>query len=178
MFSPGLVQTRKQPVRAKTCFSFKIKNGIVLLQLAAILKNKLKLFKLDSKILLVCHNAVTSTKSRNMKAIPTLILLEGISIKIMGRGLLQSYLWHKASETGFSTNYNTARHKSFPESHFSSFVIKQRGNSWKLRWVNSTILSNKIWLTLRSYVVFMSNLLAFVYEKVIYITFWSVRNWR
>ena len=33
------------------------------------------------------------------------------------------------------------------------------------------ILSNKIWLTLISYVVFMSTLLAFVYEKFIYIIF-------
>ena len=63
-------------------------------------------------------------------------------------------LRHKATQTGFSTNFNTARQKSFPKSHFS-FVIKQRGNSWKLSWVNSTILNNKILLILISYVVFM-----------------------
>ena len=34
-------------------------------------KNNLRLFKLDSKTLLVCHSAVTSTKWQNMKATPT-----------------------------------------------------------------------------------------------------------
>ena len=34
----------------------------------------------------------------------------------------------------------------FLKSHFSSFVIKQHGNSWKLRWVKSTILkSGLLW---------------------------------
>ena len=42
-------------------------------------------------------------------------------------------LRHKATQTDFSTNCNTARQKSFPKSHFGSFVMKQRGNSWKLR---------------------------------------------
>ena len=45
-----------------------------------------------------------------MKAIPTLILVEDISVKIIGRGK-----------------------KIFPESHFSSFVMKEHGNLWKLR---------------------------------------------
>ena len=34
----------------------------------------------------------------------------------------------------------------------------------------------KIWLILISYVVFMSTLVAFVYEKIIHITFRSVGN--
>ena len=55
------------------------------------LKNNLRLFKLDSKTLLVCHSAVTSTKQQNTKANPTLIFLD-ISIKIIGRGFLQSKL--------------------------------------------------------------------------------------
>ena len=56
-------------------------------------KNNIRLFKLDSKTLLVYQSAIMSTKWRNMKATPTLILLEDISIKIIERGLLQSYLW-------------------------------------------------------------------------------------
>ena len=28
--------------------------------------------------------------------------------------------------------------------NFHNFVIKQHGNSWKLKWVNSTMLNNKI----------------------------------
>ena len=55
----------------------------------SILKNNLRLFK----TLHVCHSVITSTKWRNMKAIPTLILLEDILIKIVGRGLLYSKLW-------------------------------------------------------------------------------------
>ena len=39
-----------------------------------------------------------------------------------------------------------AQQNSFPKSHFSSLVIKQLDNSWKLKWVNTTILNNKIWL--------------------------------
>ena len=147
---------------------------------AGILKNNLRLFKLDSKTLLVCHNVVTSTKWQNMKAIPTLILLEDISVKIIGKAFYKAIydLRHKATQTSLSTNCSIAHQQSFPNSHFSSFVIKQCGNSWKFRWVNSTILSNKTWLTLILYVVFMSTLLAFLYEKVIYINFWSVGNWR
>ena len=61
-FSTGLVQARKQSASAKTCFSFKIKDQIILFKLAGILKNNLRLFKLDSKTLCVCHKAVTSTK--------------------------------------------------------------------------------------------------------------------
>ena len=92
-FSTVPAQARKQSARAKTCFSFKIKDRIILFQLAGILKNNLRLFKLDSKYLLVRHNVVTSTKWRNVKTTPTLILLEDISVKIIGRGILQSYLW-------------------------------------------------------------------------------------
>ena len=53
-------------------------------------KNDLRLFKLDSKTLLVYHSAITSTKWRNMKAFPTLIFLEDISTKNFGRSLLCS----------------------------------------------------------------------------------------
>ena len=94
-FSTGPSQARKQFARTKTCFSFKIKDWIILFELEGKLKNNLRLFKLDSKMLytsniLVYHNAITSTNWRNMKAIPTLILLEDISIKIIGRGFLYS----------------------------------------------------------------------------------------
>ena len=71
--------TSQKTVRVKNCFSFKIKDWIILFELAAILKNKLRFLKLDSKTLLVCHCAITSTKWRNMKATPTLILWEDIS---------------------------------------------------------------------------------------------------
>ena len=118
----------------KTCFSFKIKDRIILFQLPGILKNNLRLFKLDSKTLFACHNSVTSTKWRGKPVLAQIV---------------------------------TAQWKSFPKSHFSSFVIKQCCDSWELRCVNSTILSNKIWLTLISYLVFMSTLLVFVNEKVI-----------
>ena len=40
--------------------------------------------------LLVYHSAIMSTKWQNVKATPTLILFEDISIKIIGRGLLYS----------------------------------------------------------------------------------------
>ena len=69
-FSTGPVQTRKQFAQAKTCFSFKIKDQRILFQLAVMLKNNLRLFKVDWKTLLVCHNAITSTKWQNMKATP------------------------------------------------------------------------------------------------------------
>ena len=85
-FSTGPARARKQYVCTKTCFSFKIKDQIILFELEGILKNNLRLLK----TLLVCHSAITSTKWQNMKAIPTLILLEDISIKIVGRGLLYS----------------------------------------------------------------------------------------
>ena len=42
------------------------------------------------EILLVYHSAIMSTKWRNMKATPTLILLEDISVKIIGRDVLYS----------------------------------------------------------------------------------------
>ena len=86
----GSAQARKQYARTKPCFSFKIKDQIILFELEGLLKNYLRLFKLDSKILIVYHSAITPTKWRNMKAIATLILLEDISIKIIGRGLLYS----------------------------------------------------------------------------------------
>ena len=54
--------SRKQSVRTKTCFPFKIKDSVILFKFSRILKNNLRLFKLDSKTLLVCHNVVTSTK--------------------------------------------------------------------------------------------------------------------
>ena len=81
---------QKQYVCTKTCFLFKIKDLIILFELEGILKNNLRLFKLDSKTLLVYDSAIISTKWRNMKAIPTLILSEDILIKIIGRGLLYS----------------------------------------------------------------------------------------
>ena len=59
--------------------------------MAGILKNNLRLFKQDSKTLLVCQSTDTSSKLQNVKANLTLILLEDISIKITGTGLLQSY---------------------------------------------------------------------------------------
>ena len=86
----GPAQARKQCTCTKTCFSFKIKDWIILFELECILKNNLRLFKLDSNTLLLYHSAIMSTKWRNMKAIPTLILLEDISIKIIGRGFLYS----------------------------------------------------------------------------------------
>ena len=89
-FSTSTAQTRNQYARTKTCFSFKIKDRIILFELEGILKNNLRLFKLDSKTLLVYHCVITSTKWRNMKVTPTLTLLEDISIKIIGRGLLYS----------------------------------------------------------------------------------------
>ena len=61
------------------CFSFKIKDRIILLELVGMVKNNLSLFELDSKTSLVCHNALTSTKWRNMKTILTLILLVAMS---------------------------------------------------------------------------------------------------
>ena len=58
----GSAQARKQYARTKTCFSFKIKDRIILFELEGILKNNLRLFKLDSKTLLVYHSAIMSTK--------------------------------------------------------------------------------------------------------------------
>ena len=58
----GSAQARKQYARTKTCFSFKIKDRIILFELEGILKNNLRLFKLDSKTLLVYHCAITTTK--------------------------------------------------------------------------------------------------------------------
>ena len=60
------------------------------IELECILKNNLRLLKLDSKASLVYHCAIMSTKWRNMKVTPTLIFLEDLSIKIIGRGLLYS----------------------------------------------------------------------------------------
>ena len=58
----GSAQARKQYAHTKTCFSFKIKDRIILFELEGILKNNLRLFKLDSKTLLVYHSAIMSTK--------------------------------------------------------------------------------------------------------------------
>ena len=65
---------------------------------------------------------------------------------------------HKANQNDFSTNYNTVQQKSFIKSNFTNFVIKQPGNSRKLRLVNSTILDTEIWLLLISYTVFKTTL--------------------
>ena len=89
-FSTDPAQAKKQYTHTKICFSFKMKNRIILFELEGILKNNLRLFKLDSKTLLVYHCTITSTKWRNIKITPTLILLEDTSIKIIGRGLLYS----------------------------------------------------------------------------------------
>ena len=89
----GPAQTRKQSAGTRTCFSFKIKDQNNLIWVGRHTKNNLRLFKLDSKTLLACHTAMTSTKWGNIKATPTLTLLEDISIKIIGRGFLQSYIW-------------------------------------------------------------------------------------
>ena len=85
-FSTGPAQARKQYVRTKTCFSFKIKVWIILFKLKGILKSNLSLFK----AWLVYHSAITSAKWRSMKSIPALILLKYISIKIVSIGLLYS----------------------------------------------------------------------------------------
>ena len=76
----------------------------------------MRLFELDSKTLVVYDSATTSTNWPNMKAIPTLIVLEDISIKIIGGGLLYitNYdLQYEATQTDFSTNYNVAQQKVF-----------------------------------------------------------------
>ena len=70
-FSTGPEQARKQYALTKTRFSFKIKDWIILFELEGILKNNLRLFKLDSKTLLVYHCTITSTKWRNMKVTPS-----------------------------------------------------------------------------------------------------------
>ena len=58
-FSIGNAQARKQYARTKTCFPFKIKNQIILLELEGILKNNLKVvqprFK-DITCVPYCHN--------------------------------------------------------------------------------------------------------------------------
>ena len=92
-FSTGPAQTRKQSAGIRTCFSFKIKDQNNLIWVGRHTKNNLRLFKLDSKTLLACHAAMMSTKWGNIKATSTLTLLEDISIKIIGRGFLQSYIW-------------------------------------------------------------------------------------
>ena len=89
-FSTGSTQAQKQYAHTKICFSFKVKNRIILFELEVILKNNLRLLKLDSKTLLVYHCAITSIKWLNMKLTRTLIFLEDVSIKIIGRGLLYS----------------------------------------------------------------------------------------
>ena len=60
-FSTGTAQDIKQSAHSKTCFSFKIKDETMLFQVEGILKNNLRLFKVDSKTLLMCHNATMST---------------------------------------------------------------------------------------------------------------------
>ena len=114
---------------------------------------------------------VTSTKWQNMKTTPTLIILEDISIKLLGETLYKVIydLWHKATQTSFSINCNTAWQKSFPKYHFSSFLIKQRSKSWKLRWVNSTILNNKIWLIFLYHMWFLCQLYWLLFMKMLFI---------
>ena len=61
-FLTAPAQARKQSVHTKTCFPFKIKDSVILFKFSRILKNNLRLFKLDSKTLLVCHSAIGSAK--------------------------------------------------------------------------------------------------------------------
>ena len=61
-FSTGPAQAGKQYTRTKTCFSFQIKDRIILFELESILKYNLRLLKLDSKTILVYHSAITSNK--------------------------------------------------------------------------------------------------------------------
>ena len=61
-FSTSPAQARKQYAHTKICFSFKMKDWIILFELEGILKNNLRLFKLDSKTLLVYNSAMMSTK--------------------------------------------------------------------------------------------------------------------
>ena len=144
--------------------------------MADILKNNLRLFKLDAKTLLVlwqCYNVIQMTKdegypnfdsfNKNFWERPSTNLFMTCDIKPLKPILAQIVM--------------LAQQKRLLKSHFRSFVIKQHGNSWRLRWVNSTILNDEIWLILISWVVFMTILLTCVYEKVIYITFWSVGHW-
>ena len=70
-FSIGPAQARKQYAHTKICFSFKVKDWIILFELEGILKNNLRFSKLDSKTLLVYHSAMMSTKWQSMKTTPT-----------------------------------------------------------------------------------------------------------
>ena len=96
-----------------------------------------------------CHNVNQMTK---YEGYPNFDPFRRYFNKSMGEAFyIANYdLPHKATRTTFSTNCNAAQQKSFLESYFSSLVMKQHGNSWKLRWVNSTVLNNKIWLFLIS----------------------------
>ena len=84
-FWTGSTQARKHCLHQKFFF-LQNKGSNNPIWVGSILKNNLRLFN----TLQVCHSVIKSTKWRNMKAIPTLILLEDISIKIVGRGLLYS----------------------------------------------------------------------------------------
>ena len=106
-------------------------------------KNNLRLFKLDSKTLLVWHSVCSVNQMTKYEGY--------LNFDLFRRYFNKNYwerpstkaiygLWHKGTQTGFSTNCNTAWQKRFLKSDFSSFVIKQDGNSGELRWVNSTIL--------------------------------------
>ena len=112
----------KQSASVKTCFSFKI----TLFELAGILRNNLRLFKLDSNTLLVCNSVVTSAKWKNVKAAPTLILWKIFQQILLGEAFYKAIydLRHKVTQTDFNTNCNTARQNRFPKFQFSNFVIK------------------------------------------------------
>ena len=55
-------------------------------------------------------------------------LAKWLSVRLRTKWFWDRVQFHKPTQIGFSTNCSTARQKSFPKSHFSSFAIKQRGN--------------------------------------------------
>ena len=65
-----------------------------------------------------------------MKATPTLILLEDISIKIIGRGFLQSYLCLK---TSFNRFFNSWKNLVW---FFSYVILKFRMSGFPLKIVD------------------------------------------
>ena len=83
-----LCTSQKAVCSHQNTFFLQNKRLIILFELEGMLKNDLRLFKLDSKTLPVYHCAITSTKWKKMNFTPTLILLEDISIKIIERSLL------------------------------------------------------------------------------------------
>ena len=71
--------------------------------MTGILKNNLRLFKLDSKTSRVCQSAIT--------------------VKWSKLGHFVDHLQHKATQTDFSTNCNTTEQIRFWKFHLSNFVI-------------------------------------------------------